>query len=294
MKPRIAADYRSLFWVLVLCPLPVIAAYVWPSLALGLLPLAAGLTYTVGTIAHNHNHFPIFSGRRSNAAFGAWLSFFYGAPIVFWIPTHNRNHHRHLNGPGDDTRTSRFSEHDSLVVALLYPLRSTRVQLPVIRRFIAAARRQNPALFRQILLQIGALAGGHALALGLSFWLHGPWLGATTYALSLGLPALFGPWAMMFTNYLQHVGCDPSSADAHSRNFTHRALNWLTFNGGYHTVHHEHAATHWSRYPELHRRRQAAIGADLVESTLIGYCCRRYLPFRQRPASPLPQIEPNS
>lgn len=286
MKPRVAADYRSLFWTIVLCPLAVISAYLWPSRAIWILPLAAGLAYTVGAIAHNHNHCPTFSGRRSNAAFGAWLSLFYGAPIVFWIPTHNLNHHRHLNGPGDDTRTSRFSERDNLLVALLYPLRSTRVQLPVIKRFITQARRHNPALFRQILLQVTTLVGGHLLALGLACLLHGPLLGALTYALALGLPALFAPWSMMFTNYLQHVGCDPSSPDGHSRNFTEPVLNWLTFNGGYHTVHHEHAATHWSRYPELHRQRQPALASDLEQSTLLGYCVRRYLTPRRREASP--------
>jgi fatty acid desaturase len=294
MKPRVAADYRSLFWVFVLCPLPVLAAFARPGLALGLLPVTLGLAYTVGSIAHNHNHCPIFSGRRSNSALGAWLSFFYGAPIVFWIPTHNRNHHRHLNGPGDDTRTSRFSKRDNLAAALSYPLRSTRVQLPAIRRFVAQTRRKNPALFRQILLQSGALAGGHALALGFSCYLHGARLGATTYVLALGLPALFAPWAMMFTNYLQHVGCDPSSPDAHSRNFSDRALNWLTFNGGYHTVHHENAATHWSLYPALHRQRRAAIPADLVQGTLHGFCLRRYLRLSGRPAPALPQTEPSN
>jgi fatty acid desaturase len=117
---------------------------------------------------------------------------------------------------------------------------------------------------------------GHALALGLAVALHGARLGALTYALVIGLPALFAPWAMMFTNYVQHVGCDPSSRDHHSRNFTDPKLNWLLFNAGYHTVHHEHPTAHWSRYAELHAQRSAAIGRGLQHGTLLGYCWHTY------------------
>lgn len=282
MKLRHVADRRTLCWALGLCPLLPALAYVWPALALWLLPAALGLAYSVGAIAHNHNHVPTFTGRAWNDAFGAWLSFFYGAPLVFWIPTHNLNHHRHKNGPGDATSTSRFASSDTWAAALAYPMRSTRAQLPAIAELVRSAKQRSPRLYRRLWLECAALVLGHACALGLAVSLHGGARGAVTYGLVLGLPALFAPWAMMFTNYVQHVGCDPGSPDRHSRNFTDPKLNWLLFNAGYHTVHHEHPTVHWSRYAELHAQRRAAVGRDLEHGTLLGYCWRTYVSTRRK------------
>lgn len=278
MKLRHLADRRTLCWTLVFCPLLPSLAYVWPALAPWLLPAALGLGYSVGAIAHNHNHVPTFTSRRWNEAYGAWLSFFYGAPLVFWIPTHNLNHHRHKNGPGDATSTSRFAPRDTWAAALAYPMRSTRAQLPAILELVRGAKQRRPGLYRRLWLECAALVLGHAFALGLAVALHGAGRGALTYGLVIGLPALFAPWAMMFTNYVQHVGCDPESKARHSRDFTSPTLNWLLFNAGYHTVHHEHPTTHWSRYAELHEQRRAALGADLQYGTLLGYCWQTYFP----------------
>jgi fatty acid desaturase len=282
MKLRHLADRRTLCWTLGLCPLLPSMAYVWPALAPWLLAPALGLAYSVGAIAHNHNHVPTFTGRRWNEAFGAWLSFFYGAPLVFWVPTHNLNHHRYKNGPGDATATSRFASRDTWAAALAYPTRSTRAQLPALSDFVRSAKQRSPRLYRRLWLECGAIVLGHALALGFAVALHGAGLGVLTYGLVIGVPALFAPWAMMFTNYVQHVGCDPSSRDHHSRNFTDPTLNWLLFNAGYHTVHHEHPTAHWSRYAELHAQRRAAIGSELQHETLHGYCWQTYARAKRR------------
>jgi fatty acid desaturase len=98
-----------------------------------------------------------------------------------------------------------------------------------------------------------------------------------TYVLALGVPALFATWSMMFTNYLQHVRCDPNSRDNHSRNFVAPWVNWLVFDAGYHTVHHENPSVHWSRYRELHQRRGAAIDPNLNRHSILSYCITHYL-----------------
>jgi len=54
-------------------------------------------------------------------------------------------------------------------------------------------------------------------------------------------------------------------------------MNWLVFAAGYHTVHHEHAGTHWSEYPALHAARVAQIAPALNPSSLIGYCFGKYV-----------------
>ncbi|HEY3253959.1 MAG TPA: fatty acid desaturase, partial [Polyangiaceae bacterium] len=226
-----------------------------------------------------------FRGKRQNSLYSAWLSFFYGCPLFVWIPTHNQNHHRYLDGPGDATQSSKLAPQDSLLRALCYPTRSAIAQSPLIWRYVRDARRQHPARFRQIILETATVVLGHTAALGLALALYGPGRGAALYAYALGIPALYAAWSMMFTNYLQHVDCDHASPDGHSRNFVSRWMNWLVFDAGYHTVHHEHAGSHWSNYPRLHAARAAGIPPDLIESTLLGYCVRRYLraPDASRP-----------
>jgi fatty acid desaturase len=92
-----------------------------------------------------------------------------------------------------------------------------------------------------------------------------------------GVPAGFASWSMMFTNYVQHVDCDPESSDNHSRNFVSPLQNWFVFDAGFHTVHHEQPGVHWSHYRRLHAARAAAIDPSLNQSSIFGFCFRRYL-----------------
>jgi beta-carotene hydroxylase len=71
------------------------------------------------------------------------------------------------------------------------------------------------------------------------------------------------------------------SPDNHSRNFVSPTMNWLVFQAGYHTVHHEHATAHWSHYPALHATRSVAIDPGLNERTILGYCLKRYVLRRE-------------
>lgn len=277
MQLRFIADRRTLFWALVLFPALPALSYAKPELASWLLPLALYLAYCSGVLAHNHNHAPVFRDKRTNSLYSAWLSFFYGCPLFVWIPTHNQNHHRYLDGPGDATRTSQLAPTDSLWAALSYPTRSAIAQSPAIFRYARDARLHHPARFRQIVLETATVVLGHAAAAALAVSLYGLGRGSLLYACAVGIPALYAAWAMMFTNYLQHVGCESASPDDHSRNFVSRWMNWLVFDAGYHTVHHEHAGTHWSSYPALHAARAARIAPHLIEDNLLGFCLRRYV-----------------
>ncbi|HKO54003.1 MAG TPA: fatty acid desaturase [Polyangiaceae bacterium] len=277
MLLRFIADRRTLFWALVLFPALPTLAYIKPGLAPWLLPLSLYLSYCSGVLSHNHNHAPVFRQKRLNSLYSAWLSFFYGCPSFVWVPTHNQNHHRYLDGPGDATRTSEHAEVDSLWALLSYPTRSAIAQIPAIWRYARDARLHHLDRFRQIILETGTVVLGHAAAAGLALSLYGLAQGALLYSCALGGPALYAAWSMMFTNYLQHVGCDHASSDDHSRNFVSRWMNWLVFDAGYHTVHHEHAGTHWSSYPALHAARASRIAPQLNQSTILGYLVRRYL-----------------
>jgi len=277
MKLRFHADYRALLWSLLLFPLVPALAYARPALALWLLPLGVYLGYCAGVLTHNHVHTPVFVSKRVNALYSAWLSFFYGAPIFVWVPTHNQNHHRYLDGPGDLARTSAFAPRDSLIALLAYPSRSALAQLPEIARYVRSAFARKSAQRGGIVFQSLTLVFGQIAAFYLAVALHGLARGAFVYAVAIALPALFASWGMMFTNYVQHIGCDPASPDDHSRNFVSPVANWFVFNAGYHTVHHEHAGTHWSAYPALHAARAATIAPRLNARTIFGFCFDSYV-----------------
>jgi len=282
MQLRFHEDRRTLVWAFVLFPLVPALAYARPESALWLAPLALYASYCAGVLAHNHNHSPTFVGRFANEAYGAWLSVFYGFPLFAWVPTHNQNHHRYLNGAGDVTQTTRFGTVDTAWVAFKYPFLSGRAQLPLVLHFVREARAKSPLKFRRVLVEATAIVVVHATLVALAVRLHGPRTGLFVYLVSAGLPAALASFFMMLTNYLQHVGCDPASRDDHSRNFPSPFFNWFVFENGLHTVHHENPGVHWSRYRALHERRAASIRPDLNQNSLFGYALRTYVIDRLR------------
>lgn len=277
MRLRFHEDLRTLIWAFLLLPAVPALALAQPALAPWLVPLALYASYCSGVLSHNQNHCPTFVGRRSNAAYSAWLSVFYGFPLFAWVPTHNQNHHRYLNGEGDATRTTRRSALDSAWAAFSYPLFSSAWQRPLIVSYVKDAWARHPARLRRVLLESLTLLLGHAGLLALAMALHGPSLGVRTYLLAAGLPALLATYFMMLTNYLQHAGCEPASPDDHSRNFVSPFWNWFVFENGLHTVHHEHPGVHWSRYRALHEARAARINPHLNRNSLFGYVLSAYV-----------------
>ena len=73
----------------------------------------------------------------------------------------------------------------------------------------------------------------------------------------LVIPHLYAGWGIVSTNYWQHDGCDENTKYNHSRNFTGKFLNFIAFNNGYHTIHHEKPHLHWSLLPEAHEKEIA-------------------------------------
>jgi fatty acid desaturase len=275
-----------------LLPLAPLLAIANPRLAPWLVPVALYASYCSGVLAHNQNHCPTFKGRRLNTAYSAWLSVFYGFPLFAWVPTHNQNHHRYLNGEGDVTRTTRRASADGVWAMLTYPLYSSGWQRPLLLNYVKESWSGHPARVRRIVLESVALVVGQGSLLAAACALHGARTGLLVYVLTAGLPAALATYFMMATNYLQHVGCDPKSPDDHSRNFVSPFWNWFVFENGLHTVHHEHPGVHWSRYRQLHEARAGRISAELNQSSIFGYVFATYVlkPFRRRaaaaPASP--------
>lgn len=273
---RRPSDYRTLLWA-ALMPAVALAQYLRPEWIAYLFPVGCYLALSAGVIAHNHNHCTTFKSRRLNRWFSLWLSLFYGYPTFAWIPTHNMNHHKYVNRPGDATITWRYRNTHDLFTAVTYFFVSSYWQSEPIKTFIRKAREGNRRLYREILFQY-AVWGTAALAtasfgVALHGWKRGLWV----WACATLFPALFALWTIMLFNYEQHVHADPWSPHNHSRSWSGHLVNFFLFNNGLHAAHHENAGTHWSELREVHDRIKSRIDPRLVEKGLFWYFTKCYL-----------------
>jgi fatty acid desaturase len=273
---RHSSDWRTLLWSFVLFPAVGFAPYVEPRVIPWILPVSLYFGFCAGVFTHNQNHCPMFKSRRLNALYAAYLSIFYGFPTFAWIPTHNQNHHKYVNKAGDATITWRYSKKNTWLVASTYYFVSASWQGKLLNEYVEKARTTNRPLYRQVIAQRVTVFGGQAALLALGVVLYG-WKGLLVWAFGFGISALFATWAMIFINYIQHVHCDPWSEHNHSRNFVSKLGNWLVFNNGYHTAHHQSAGLHWSKLPEAHAKVAHLIDPELNQASIFGFCLKAYL-----------------
>jgi fatty acid desaturase len=223
---------------------------------------------SVAVIAHNHNHVPIWKSRGLNHITDYWITLFYGFPIFAWSPTHNRNHHKFNNKEGDFTITYRYSEANNIFTLLSYPSVSSYFQQsPIVNylKYLWANKRQSffLAVFQYIVL---------GLFTGICLYLD--WRKTLLFVIVPQQVALF---SVLIFNYIQHVHADEESKFNHSRNFVSRYTNFMLFNNGYHTAHHQKASIHWSKMPDEHKRILPFIDPSLNESTIWGYLFKAYI-----------------
>ncbi len=273
---RYAADYRTLLWTLVLMPSLVIYQYLHPETLPYLSWLSFYFAIAAGVVAHNHLHAPTFKSKKLSELFGYWIAIFYGFPTFAWIPTHNLNHHKYVNKAGDATITWRYTNSHNYLVASTYFFVSSYFQSGPIKEFLTRAKNKNPAQYRRYISQYFVVYGSQAAMCGLAIYMHGLTTGLTVWGLTMGLPALVSLWTIMTFNYDQHVHTDPWSRYNHSRNFVSKSLNFLLFNNGLHTAHHENAGLHWSELPKLHAQLAPHIHPDLKQRSLWWYWFKQY------------------
>lgn len=274
---RHPADRRTLLWAFVFMPGVGVAQFAEPRLAGWLLPLGLYAGFCAGVLAHNHNHRALFQSRRLNQLYACWLSIFYGYPIFAWLPTHNQNHHKFTNRPGDASLTSQRSSENTPWVALAYFFDAARSQAPLTRAFVRHAKSKSPRTYRWLLAQTSSVAGVHGALLALALFLYGGPRGLLVYLSALGIPALFALWSMMFINFIQHVHCDAWSKYDHSRNFVSSLGNYLVFNAGLHTAHHAQPGLHWSELRKAHAALAPFIDPELNQPSIFGFCFRTYV-----------------
>ena len=231
-------------------------------------------------INHNHQHAPTFHTTRANRWMGAALSLAIGQPASSITPMHSGNHHLHAGAAEDCVSPGIVRFRWNALNLLLFPF----VAIRTYRRVKSAGLREwtsgRPRARRQLAFE-RALLYGATLALLVA-------QPAETVAF-LVLPWLFGQWAILAINLVQHDGCEPGNGPRGARNFTGRALNWLLLNNGYHTVHHQRPVLHWSRLPEEHARLRGSLPPELDEQPFLATLFRLYVWPGKRPSMESPR-----
>jgi fatty acid desaturase len=267
---RHAADRRSL----------ALAGAHFALVAMGLLlsPRGAAAVALVAVLAyssfmqlisgHNAMHSPVFRDRGLNRAWQAVLSLTFSYPVSAFVPVHNLSHHMHLQTPKDVLRTTEVRHRSNLLNLLHHVLLST-IHIHVLNfAYLRSMRRRRAAWFAQVRGEIVAVVAYAAAIIAITPG------GFLTFVL---VPALLGQCMIIGLGYLQHDGCDEEDEVNHSRNFLGRALNWLIFDNGYHSIHHMKPGLHWSRLKEAHARLVAPrIHPALDQRSILAYMWRAY------------------
>lgn len=222
----------------------------------------------ISTIVHNHQHLAMWETHSLNVLTDNFLTVFYGFPIFAWIPTHNSNHHVHINKEPDYTKTYMASEKNNLLTLLTYPSLSGMIQQKAVGRYFMGLYKTNKKRFGYHLLQVISLITWILAAFILD------WQKALLYVI---IPQQVSLFTVLIFNYIQHIHADEESEFNHSRNMTGRVLNFFLLNNGLHTAHHISPGTHWSRLDQKHAALVDKIDPRLNEKNFGWYLLRVYI-----------------
>src|SRR5690606_37355401 len=134
-----------------------------------------------------------------------------GFPTFAWIPTHNLNHHKYVNKPGDATITWRFTNSHNYFVAASYFFVSSYYQSAPIKEFLQRVKQKNPARYWNYMSQYVVVFGSHIALAALAVQLYGLGQGLFVYGFTVGPPSFVALWTVITFNYDQHVHTDPWS-----------------------------------------------------------------------------------
>ncbi len=222
----------------------------------------------VSTIVHNHQHLAMWTVKWLNVLTDNILTVFYGFPVFAWIPTHNSNHHVHVNKEADYTKTYMASEKNNLLTLLTYPSLSGFKQQKAVGSYFVKLYKENRRKFYFHLLQVISLISWILVALLID------WRKALLYVV---VPQQVSLFTVLIFNYIQHIHADEESDFNHSRNMTGKLLNFFLLNNGLHTAHHLSPGIHWSKLREKHDQIAPNIDPRLNENNFAWYLLRVYI-----------------
>lgn len=269
---RFNADLRTLVFMFITAATLVVmwqyGSEMSTSLWILLYTLQLLMAVIISTIVHNHQHLPMWTVKWLNICTDCFLTVFYGFPVFAWIPTHNNNHHLHINKEPDYTKTYMVSEKNNLLTLLTYPSLSGMKQQKAVVLYFIDLYKTDRRKFYFHLLQITSLFLWVAIALFID------WKKALLYVI---IPQQLSLFTVLIFNYIQHIHADEESEFNHSRNITGNVLNFLLLNNGLHTVHHISPGVHWSKLREKHDKIAHKIDPRLNEDNFAWYLFRVYI-----------------
>lgn len=271
---RKAADVRSLMWPAMFAWLTNIC---WQNNIFWGVPLLMYFSFACAAIAHNSMHCDVFYSKTLEEVWRIVLSLSYGHPVNTFLPGHNLSHHVYLQQHKDLMRTDQMTYRWPFLNFLLFqPQVAPKIfiqDLHYMRTRWTRARQLNKMCRYTVttILQGGLVVGA------LGYLMSQSWRKALLYWV---IPRLFAQWAIVTMNLLQHDGCDSLEEKNlnFARNFVGPSLNYLMFNNGFHTIHHQMPNTHWSQLPYMHKRIVAPhIRPDLDQTSMLLYIWKTYI-----------------
>lgn len=234
----------------------------WPWVVV-LVAINCFYQFIIATIIHNTVHVPLFHSTFLNRLFQFLLSAVHGHPVSGFVPGHNLSHHKHLQTPMDSARTTRARFRWNILNQTFFFFLLMFEIMAAEQRFVKKMRKAQPRWAKQYLMET-IVVFGLKIALLIVNW--------KLAVLILIIPNFYATWGIFGTNYWQHDGCDHTHPYNHSRSFTGRLFNILTFNNGFHAIHHMRPEVHWSLYPEYHAREvKPYCHPNLDRPSLIAY-----------------------
>jgi len=209
-------------------------------------------SFAGATIVHNTMHSRCWNSRTLETIWHHLLSLTYGHPVSTFVPGHNLSHHRYTQTKMDPMRTSKLRYKWNLLNAIMFQPTVAFDVLKMDLRYLSLKKLQGDDFYYKSLRE-WVVVGASQLALIALDW--------RKFLLYVWAPHFFAQWGIVTMNMLQHDGCDMEADEDSSvecttynsaRNFVGPVINYLTFNNGYHTIHHMYPTMHWSRLAAEH------------------------------------------
>jgi beta-carotene hydroxylase len=202
------------------------------------------LISTAGGAAHAHGHQPIFHSDFFSNIFTTFLGILRGTPNHTGIIIHNVHHHGHLEVKEKDwTGTWILPKNRSFFTLFQYPyLQYKNIKAHLNDKYLNT--HYSPKFVYEYKRD-----KRYILIFNIIFFLLSPY----KFIFLIFIPRAISLFYLMNFNLLHHDNCEDSEYK-HSRNYTGKIINFVSFNSGYQTVHHNHPEIHWSELPALHKR----------------------------------------
>lgn len=243
--------------------------------------LLAYFAFAAACITHNTIHVRVFHSMRLEGAWLMMLSLAYGHPASTFHSGHNLSHHRYTQSTRDPMRTSKVRFRSNILNVLLFQPLVARDVFCLDVKYLCFARHHRRQLFHQCMREWAAVLAVTAVLVYMD-WRRAVML--------FYLPHLFAQWGIVTMNFLQHDGCSLAAGAPWvegaslrreynmARNFVGPVVNLLTFNNGFHTMHHMMPSIHWRDLPGRHDAEVVPfIHPALNEPCMLRYIVRAFV-----------------